>query len=515
MRSERARTWSMSCSISTIVTDRRSVRIRSATRSRSWAARPASGSSSSNSSGRVASAMAISSSRWSPCERLSAISKARSPRPTASTSRSASVFRSVKLPESASIAKRQRRLAWAAMRTFSKTVSAWKMLMIWNERETPDATIWCGRSAVIVVARNRAWPRSAGRRPVRTLKSVVLPAPFGPMIERSSPRGTRSDTPSTAASAPKCLARSWASSSTSPAGPAAPAAGTSAGAAAGAARVEDPPEGRVDDAPEDVDGEGGEDRACVVVDAFVAEVEPEGADAQGEALDSAEAVFAPRHRRRPVDDVEEHLRERERQEREVDAALAHQEEADHRPGERGARDAGDEGDDHALRQVELGEPRRVAADPEEGRVAEGDEPRVPHQQVVGDGGPPAEDEREHRPQADAEEPHHHRIAAAGADDRADRRLLEKQRERHDEEDHREQDEAPVLGVGERTELERAGEGGRHVERLGAAPPDQADPLLEDHREPEGEQEPLERVLKVEAAQERRLDEHAQDADEHR
>src|SRR5207244_10127872 len=28
-------------------------------------------------------------------------------------------------------------------------------------------------------------------------------------------------------------------------------------------RLEDPPEGRVDDAPEDVDGEGGEDRACV------------------------------------------------------------------------------------------------------------------------------------------------------------------------------------------------------------------------------------------------------------
>src|SRR2546430_13712041 len=33
--------------------------------------------------------------------------------------------------------------------------------------------------SVIAVERNRAWPRSAGRRPVRTLKRVVLPAPFG------------------------------------------------------------------------------------------------------------------------------------------------------------------------------------------------------------------------------------------------------------------------------------------------------------------------------------------------
>src|SRR3989442_1068693 len=184
MRSERARTASMSCSISTIVTERRSVRIRSATRSRSWAARPASGSSSSRSSGRVASAIAISSSRWSPWDRVSAISKARSPSPTARRNSSASAFRSAKLPASASIAKRQRCLAWAAMRTFSKTVSAWKMLMIWNERETPAATIACGRRPVIAVERNRAWPRSAGRRPVRKLKRVVLPAPFGPMIER-------------------------------------------------------------------------------------------------------------------------------------------------------------------------------------------------------------------------------------------------------------------------------------------------------------------------------------------
>jgi hypothetical protein len=150
-------------------------------------------------------------------------------------------------------------------------------------------------------------------------------------------------------------------------------------------RLEDPPEGRVDDAPEEGDGADGEDGGRVVVDAFVAEVEAEGARGERKALDPAEAVFAPRHRRRPVDDVEEHLCERERQEREVDAPLAHQKKSDPRPGERGAEDAGDQRDPHALDQVELGESRGVPAEAEKGRVAEGDEPRVAHQEVVGDG----------------------------------------------------------------------------------------------------------------------------------
>src|SRR5207247_9026145 len=42
-------------------------------------------------------------------------------------------------------------------------------------------------------------------------------------------------------------------------------------------RLEDPPEGRVDDAPEEVDGAGGEAGARVVVGTLVAEVEAKGA----------------------------------------------------------------------------------------------------------------------------------------------------------------------------------------------------------------------------------------------
>src|SRR5439155_13574039 len=71
--------------------------------------------------------------------------------------------------------------------------------------------------------------------------------------------------------------------------------------------------------------------------------------------------------------------------REVAATLEHQKKTDPRPGERGAEDTDDEGDHHPPPEEELGEARGVAADPEEGRVAEGDEARVAHQEVVGDG----------------------------------------------------------------------------------------------------------------------------------
>jgi hypothetical protein len=46
-----------------------------------------------------------------------------------------------------------------------------------------------------------------GTSPAIALKSVVLPAPFGPMIARRSPSRTPSEMPSTARSAPKLTAR--------------------------------------------------------------------------------------------------------------------------------------------------------------------------------------------------------------------------------------------------------------------------------------------------------------------
>src|SRR6267143_1670189 len=56
---------------------------------------------------------------------------------------------------------------------------------------------------------------------------------------------------------------------------------------------------------------------------------------------------------------------------------------------------------------------------------------------------------------------------------------------------------------------------RHRELLGREPPDQPDALLEHHGQAEGEQQPLQRVLDVDPAQQRGLDEHTEDADEDR
>ena len=44
-----------------------------------------------------------------------------------------------------------------------------------------------------------------GKKPLIKLKKVVLPAPFGPMIARNSPRVTASETSVTAARLPKRL----------------------------------------------------------------------------------------------------------------------------------------------------------------------------------------------------------------------------------------------------------------------------------------------------------------------
>src|SRR3954464_2434082 len=49
------------------------------------------------------------------------------------------------------------------------------------------------------------WPEVGGKVPVSRLKSVVLPAPFGPMMECSEPASIPRLTPLTAVSAPNDL----------------------------------------------------------------------------------------------------------------------------------------------------------------------------------------------------------------------------------------------------------------------------------------------------------------------
>jgi len=113
--------------------------------------------------------------------------------------------------------------------------------MIWNERDTPRATTRCGGRPVMTAPSKRASPPSAGSSPVTTLKSVVLPAPLGPMTDRSSPRPTPNEAPSTAARPPKNFVTPSTSSSGRPwsrvTGASAAADGVGARASAGAGVV--------------------------------------------------------------------------------------------------------------------------------------------------------------------------------------------------------------------------------------------------------------------------------------
>src|SRR5690606_11726313 len=92
-----------------------------------------------------------------------------------------------------------------AATTLSTTDRPGKMLVIWKERPTPARTSSLGGSPS--TRRPSRWmvPVSGRYLPERMLNRVVFPAPLGPMMARSSPRGTCEDTPSTARTPPKCL----------------------------------------------------------------------------------------------------------------------------------------------------------------------------------------------------------------------------------------------------------------------------------------------------------------------
>src|SRR5437879_11436536 len=82
------------------------------------------------------------------------------------------------------------------------------------------------------------WPRSGRRCPVIRLKSVVLPAPLGPMIAPMLPRGASRLTPPTATKPSKTLTRSRTSSTARSTEEAAGERADGAGDAAGKAEQE-------------------------------------------------------------------------------------------------------------------------------------------------------------------------------------------------------------------------------------------------------------------------------------
>src|SRR2546425_671150 len=84
---------------------------------------------------------------------------------------------------------------------------------IGNVRTPPPRQIACRASPRISSPRYATAPSSARSRPARMLKNVDLPAPFGPMSARISPRARSKLTPSTARTPPNALRTSTTRSS--------------------------------------------------------------------------------------------------------------------------------------------------------------------------------------------------------------------------------------------------------------------------------------------------------------
>src|SRR5215211_4196943 len=131
--------------------------------------------------------------------------------------------------------KPRARNSGSATSTFSSAVNSSNSVMIWKERASPRAAILCGDKPVTSSPAMRTEPRAGFTRPVRTLKKVVLPAPFGPMMPCNSPGSTANEMSSSTTRSPK---RTWMSRASSIAIALTPQHLREAGRAAHALRVE-------------------------------------------------------------------------------------------------------------------------------------------------------------------------------------------------------------------------------------------------------------------------------------
>src|SRR6266436_5175254 len=171
-------------------------------------ARPTAGSSRSNRGGRAAIVRTISTIRCSPPESRDARSSARPPslmrlrRPRARSTAARSARRADRRPKTM-----ETRLpptsACSPASTFSSTVRWPHSPPFWNVRRTPLSAISCGRSLSSRSPFSSMRPVASGTRPVIALKSVVFPAPFGPITATTSPGATSRLTPDKALSPPK------------------------------------------------------------------------------------------------------------------------------------------------------------------------------------------------------------------------------------------------------------------------------------------------------------------------
>src|SRR5689334_6364045 len=97
--------------------------------------------------------------------------------------------------------------------TFSSTLIRSKVCGTWKVRASPSRARASGVSAVMSWPSKKTLPSVAGRSPVRQLKKVDLPAPFGPIRPRMSPCSRVTLAESTALKLPNAFVMSRASRS--------------------------------------------------------------------------------------------------------------------------------------------------------------------------------------------------------------------------------------------------------------------------------------------------------------
>src|SRR6185295_8725383 len=187
MRSASANTAVMSCSTSSMGNRPLSRASSAIKRSVSSRPTPATGSSSSSSFGSIASAIASSSARFSPWERVPAGTCARSASPTSVSAASAGAFSAASRAARPNRRKLDPVRACTASATFSSAEMPGMIEVIWNERASPSVARTSQGSAVMSRPAKTIEPASGLSRPEIWLISVVLPAPFGPITACSSP----------------------------------------------------------------------------------------------------------------------------------------------------------------------------------------------------------------------------------------------------------------------------------------------------------------------------------------
>ena len=196
MRSASEVTRPTSCSTRRIVVpSRRSSPISSASSCRSWARSPDAGSSSSSTRGCPASARATWSRRCMPSGSPSAGREAQSSRPTrprhsSAWARIARSSRRCDGGRSAAATTPARVCACAPTITLASRLIPGKMRAPWKTIPTPSRARACAGSRSIRLPDRLIVPLSGRMWPAIRLKRVDLPAPFGPMMPRSSPSAT-------------------------------------------------------------------------------------------------------------------------------------------------------------------------------------------------------------------------------------------------------------------------------------------------------------------------------------